>query len=54
MSYLLYYLCLFAHGDVHHILYCGLFVFVLLPVSLDCPFLIAPLVFSIVYLSIVM
>jgi hypothetical protein len=54
MSYLLYYLCLFAYNEVQHILYCGLFVYVLLPVSLDCPFLIAPLVFSIVYSNIVM
>ena len=48
MSYLRY-LCLFAHSGVQHILCCvfALFVFVLclvsmLPVSLDCPFLIAP------------
>jgi len=45
MSYLRY-LCLFAYSDVQHILCC---VFVLLslmlPVSLDCPFLIAPSVF---------
>jgi hypothetical protein len=48
------YLFLFAYGVVQHILCCGfvLFVFTLglvypmLPVSLDCPFLIAPLVFS--------
>ena len=39
MSYLRY-LCLFAYSGVKHILCC---VFVLvLPVSLDCPFLIAP------------
>ena len=50
------YLCLFAHSDVQHILYC-VFVFVflsleytMLPVSLDWPYLIAPSVFSNVYL----
>ena len=53
MSYLRY-LCLFAYSGIQHILCCGfvLFVFVLclvftmLPVSMDCPFLIAPSVFS--------
>ena len=51
MSYLRY-LCLFAYSGVQHIF----FVFVLcfahhmLPVSLDCPFLIVPLIFSKVYL----
>ena len=47
MFYLCY-LCLFVYSGVQHILYC-VFVwvfFVLLPVSLDCPFLIAPSVFS--------
>jgi hypothetical protein len=58
MSYLRY-LCLFAYSGVQHIL-CGFkkkcIVFVLclvhpmLPGSLGCPFLIAPSVFSIVYL----
>ena len=50
VSYLLY-LCLFVHGGVKHIVCCVfvLFVFVLLPVSLDCPFLIASSVFSNVY-----
>jgi hypothetical protein len=45
-------LCLFAHSGVQHIMYCVfvLVFFVLLPVSLDCPFLIAPSVFSNVYL----
>ena len=38
MSYLRY-LCLFTYSVVQHILCC---VFVLLPVSLDCPFLMAP------------
>jgi hypothetical protein len=51
MSYLRY-LCLFANGGVQHIL-CCVFLFCfsssLLPVSLDCPFLIAPSVFSNVY-----
>jgi prepilin signal peptidase PulO-like enzyme (type II secretory pathway) len=40
MSYLCY-LCLFAYSDVQHIL---------LPVSLDFPLLIVPLIFSNVYL----
>jgi len=53
MSYIRY-LCLFAHSGVEHILCC---VFVLLslsilPVSLDCPFLIGLLVFSNDYLHI--
>ena len=55
MSYL-HYSCLFAHSGVQHIL-CYVFVlfflclvYPLLPVSMDCPFLIAPLVFSNVYL----
>jgi hypothetical protein len=54
VSYLRY-LCLFAHSGVQHTLYCVvvLFFFVILPVSLDCPFLIAPSVFSNVYLSLV-
>jgi hypothetical protein len=41
----------FTHSVFQHILCCVfvLFIFVL-PVSLDCPFLIAPLVFSNVYL----
>ena len=48
MSYLLD-LCLFAHSGVQHILCCVfvLFFFVLLPFSLDCPFLIATSVFSV-------
>jgi hypothetical protein len=39
MSYLRY-LCLFVHSVVQHILCCvfALFFFVMLPVSLDCPF----------------
>jgi hypothetical protein len=47
MSYL-HYFCLFAYNGVQHILCCSfaLFFFVVLPVSLDCPFLIAPSVFS--------
>ena len=58
LMFYLSYLCLFAHSGVQHIL-CSvfvLFVFVLclvypmLPVSLECPFLIAPLVLSNVYL----
>ena len=56
MSYLRY-LCLFTFSGVQHIL-CCVFVFVflhlvyaMLPVSLDYPFLIAPSVFSNVYLK---
>jgi hypothetical protein len=43
MSYLRYLNC----SGVQDILCCvfGLFFFVLLPVSLDCPFLIAPSIF---------
>ena len=50
MSYLLYF-CLFAYSGIQHILCCIFvwFFFVMLPVSLDCPFLIASLVFSNVY-----
>ena len=50
MSYLRY-LCLFAYSGVQHIL-CYVFiriVYTMLPVSLDCPLLIAPSVFSNVY-----
>jgi len=45
-------MCLFAYNGVQHIFCCvfALFFFVLLPVSLDCPFWIAPSVFSNVYL----
>ena len=54
MSYLRY-LCLFAYIGAQHIMCCVsgffLFFFVLLPVSLDCPFLITPSVFSNIYLE---
>ena len=53
MSYLRY-LCLFAYGGVQRILCCVVFLFCfffVLPVSLDCPFLLAPLVFFNVYLK---
>jgi len=51
MSYLRY-LCLFAYSGVQHILCCVFprLVYPILPVSLDCPFLITPSVFSNVYL----
>jgi hypothetical protein len=51
MSYLCY-LCLFAYSGVQHILCCVAFrlVYHMLPVSLNCTFLIAPSVFSNVYL----
>jgi hypothetical protein len=53
MSYLRY-LCLFAYSGVTHILgffvLCFfVFVYPVLPVSLDCPFVCAPSVFSNVY-----
>ena len=50
MSYLRC-LCLFAYIGVQHILCCVFLriVWPVLPVSLDCPFLIAPSVFSNVY-----
>jgi hypothetical protein len=48
------YLCLFVHSGVQHILCCVFaflrLVYSMLPVSLDCPFLISPSVFSNVYL----
>ena len=52
MSYLCY-LCLFAHSGVKYILCCVFLrlVYLILPDSLDCPFLIASSVFSNVYLS---
>jgi len=45
-------LCLFTNSGVQYILCCGFFVFYssMLPVFLDCPFLIAASVFSNVYL----
>jgi hypothetical protein len=49
-------LCLFVHSGVQRTLCCALFVFCLrlvypvLPVSLDCPFLIPTSVFSSVYM----
>jgi len=52
MSYLRY-LCLLAYNGVQHIILCCVFlriVHIVLPVSLDCPFLIVPSVFSNVYL----
>jgi len=51
MSYLRY-LCLFAHSGIKHIL-CCVFVFhrLVLPVSLDCPFMIARSVLSNAYLA---
>ena len=52
MSYLPY-LCLFACGGVQHILCCVFIrlVYPILSVSLDFPFVIAPSVFSDIYLS---
>jgi hypothetical protein len=53
ISYLRYF-CLFAQWCLTHIVLCFCFIFLrlmntMLPVSLDCPFLIAPSVFSSVY-----
>jgi hypothetical protein len=56
-THVLFTLCLFTYSVVQHILCCVFcfvflrFVYPLLPVSLDCPFLISPLVFSNVYLQ---
>ena len=48
--------CLICYGGVQHIMCCGFvfyrLVYSVLRVSLDCPFLIAPSVFSNVYLQI--
>jgi hypothetical protein len=49
------YLCVFAYSAVQRILCCVVvflfrFVYPMLPVSRDCPFVIAPSVFSNVYL----
>jgi hypothetical protein len=55
MSYL-HYLSFLSYSGVQHIL-CYVFlrlVYPMLPVSLDCPFLIVPLVFTNVYLSCVL
>ena len=51
MSYIRH-LCLFVHSGVQHILCCVSFrlVYHMLPVSMDCPFLITPSVLSTVYL----
>ena len=50
MSYLRY-LCLFAYSGAQHILCCLFicFVYSMLLVSLDCPFLIVASVFSNIY-----
>jgi hypothetical protein len=50
MSYLRY-LCLFVYSGFQHILFCFCFVFIrlmypMLPVSLDCPVVISPSIFS--------
>jgi hypothetical protein len=51
MSYL-HYLCLLAHSGVQHIKRIVLcFWYAMLPVSLDCPFLIASSISSNVYLD---
>ena len=51
-SYLRY-LCLFTYSNVQYVVFCFVclrLVCTMLPVSLDCPFLIVALVFSSVYL----
>jgi len=50
MSYLRDF-CLLAYSGVQCIVLCFCFVCPMLPVSLDCPFLIAPWEFSNVYLQ---
>ena len=58
MSYLRY-LCLFVYSAVQHILCCAFcfaylrLVDAMLPISLDCPFLNAPSVFSNIYLRLI-
>ena len=54
MSYLLY-VCLFVHSGVKHILCCVFLrlMYPMLPVSLDCPFWIAPSVFIPRYLVLI-
>jgi hypothetical protein len=54
MPYLRY-LCLFEYSGVQHTLCCVFIAIVyhMLPVSLDCPFLITPSVFSNVYIYMV-
>jgi hypothetical protein len=49
-------MCLLSHGSVQHIVYCVFLriVYSMMPVSLDCPFLIVPSVFSNVYLAYVL
>ena len=54
ISYLRFYLCICLRIVVAHIVLCVCFgfrclVYTILPVSLDCPFLIAPSIFSSVY-----
>ena len=46
--HVLFTLFMFVHSGVQHILYCVFLrlVYPMLPVSLDCPFFIAPSVFS--------
>jgi hypothetical protein len=44
------YLCLLAHSGVQHIFFFLRLVYPMSPVSLDCPFLVAPSIFSNVYL----
>ena len=51
MSYIRF-LRLLTCGGVQHILRCVVFFLSMLPVFLDCPFLIAPSVFTNVYLFI--
>ena len=46
MSYLRYF-CLFAYSGVQHIL-CCVFIRLVLPVSLDCPFFLLPLWYSLI------
>jgi hypothetical protein len=52
MSHLRY-LCLFADSSVFFCFVCLRLVYLMLPVSLDCPFLIPPSVFSNVFLFVI-
>jgi hypothetical protein len=50
-----YILCVFEYSGVQYILCCVLcLVYPILPVSLDCPFLIAPSLFSNVYIHLML
>ena len=55
LMFQLRYLCLFAYSAVQRILYCVFvflrLVFPMLPVSLDCPFILLPLRYSLTFIA---